>query len=121
MNDTKRDRALTDDKFSSRVTKERRFYMLQIQMEKDITIDSCYLMVDNNKNCMIIPLSQIDHLKLEKNIQNSINHKNNYDIIILYNKDHVMLHRLRFESRELSYRLYNIIMAIIKERDGSKS
>lgn len=25
MNDTKRDRALTDDKFSSRVTKERRF------------------------------------------------------------------------------------------------
>ncbi|CAH2762041.1 ---NA--- [Erysipelothrix amsterdamensis] len=116
MNDTKRDRALTDDTFSSRVTNKGGFKMLQIKADKDITLDSCYLMVDNNENSMMLPLKQIDHIKLEKNIQKSIKHKNNYDIIVLYNKDHVMLHRLRFESRELSYRLYNIIMAVIKER-----
>ncbi len=111
------DSALLHNKFLCSATKKKGdIFMLHIDTEKDITLDKDYLIVDSKRESMIIRLDLIDHIKHEKKDDVVSKHKANDDMIVLYNENHSVLHRLVFADRKLSEQIYYAIYEVIRER-----
>ena len=93
--------------------------MLHIDTEKDIKLDKDYLEIDSRRDSMILRLDAIDHIKLEKKDKRQSKPKAEDDMIVLYNEDNLVLHRLKFESRELSLKIFYSLKMVIRERGRS--